>query len=111
MFQSGDIYRVSLDPTLGHEQAGWRPVLVFSPVTFNKAAGIPLILPITSRGSFAGLRGFTIALPPDLRTVGSVLCHQPRALDIEARGGSYVETAPAWVVDDALERLLTLLRR
>ena len=35
--ERGDIYLVSLDPTLGHEQKGTRPVLVVSPGAFNRA--------------------------------------------------------------------------
>ncbi|MFV5407468.1 type II toxin-antitoxin system PemK/MazF family toxin [Acinetobacter towneri] len=31
----GDIYLISLDPTLGHEQQGKRPVFVISPKSFN----------------------------------------------------------------------------
>jgi len=32
----GDIYVVSLDPTAGHEQQGTRPVLIVSPLAFNR---------------------------------------------------------------------------
>jgi len=48
----GEIYLVSLDPTAGHEQRGSRPVLIVSPVEFNKATKLPVILPIT-KGSKA----------------------------------------------------------
>ena len=34
--ERGDIYLVSLDPTLGHEQQGTRPVLIVSPSSFNR---------------------------------------------------------------------------
>jgi mRNA interferase MazF len=32
----GDIIRADLNPTIGHEQAGKRPVLVLSHEVFNK---------------------------------------------------------------------------
>ena len=32
----GEIWLVSLDPTLGHEQKGRRPVLIVSPEAFNR---------------------------------------------------------------------------
>ena len=49
----GDIYMVSLDPTMGHEQQGQRPVLIVSPTAFNEATKVPVVLPITSGGEFA----------------------------------------------------------
>ncbi|MBQ9619305.1 MAG: type II toxin-antitoxin system PemK/MazF family toxin, partial [Neisseriaceae bacterium] len=42
----GDIWLVSLDPSVGHEQAGSRPVLIISPDKFNQASGLPIVLPI-----------------------------------------------------------------
>ena len=38
--ERGDIYLVSLDPTIGHEQQGKRPVLVISPGKFNRLTGV-----------------------------------------------------------------------
>ena len=38
--ERGEIWMVSLDPTLGHEQRGHRPVLLVTPGTFNRA-GVP----------------------------------------------------------------------
>jgi len=51
--ERGDIYLVSLDPSAGHEQQGKRPVLVVSPGRFNRLTGVPIVLPITTGGSFA----------------------------------------------------------
>ncbi len=48
----GDIYLVTLDPTEGREQQGYRPVLVISPQAFNEATKLPVILPITAGGEF-----------------------------------------------------------
>src|SRR5215831_413245 len=58
----GDIYLVSLDPTQGHEQQGRRPVLVVSPGAFNRLTRVPIVLPITTGGNFARVRGFTVSL-------------------------------------------------
>lgn len=35
--EKGDIVRLSFDPQSGHEQSDWRPGLVISNHTFNKA--------------------------------------------------------------------------
>jgi len=46
----GDVWSVNLDPTLGREQAGTRPALVFSVDKFNHGpADLLIVLPITSR--------------------------------------------------------------
>ena len=40
----GDIYLVSLDPTEGREQRGYRPVVVVSATAFNEATKLPVVL-------------------------------------------------------------------
>jgi mRNA interferase ChpB len=42
----GDIVFVDLDPTVGHEQRGHRPVSVISKAEFNKL-GAALVCPIS----------------------------------------------------------------
>lgn len=81
----GDIYRVSLDPTQGHDQRGHRPVLVISPAVFNQATKLPVILPITSGGEYARRIGFAVPLA-GTQTTGVVRCDQPRVLDLHAQG-------------------------
>ena len=103
----GDIYLVSLEPTLGHEQRGQRPVLIVSPTAFNKASRAPVVLPITSGGEFARKIGFAVAVT-GIRTTGAVRCDQPRVLDIVARGGRRVDTLPQEILDDVLARTATL---
>lgn len=46
-FHRGDICKLSLDPTLGHEQQGLRPVLVLTPEPFNTLTGTAVVAPIT----------------------------------------------------------------
>jgi mRNA-degrading endonuclease toxin of MazEF toxin-antitoxin module len=107
--ERGDIYLVSLDPTEGHEQRGRRPVLVVSPGVFNQLTKVPIVLPITTGGNFARVRGFTVSLTDvGTRTTGLIRCDQPRALDLEARGGRRVETAPGAIIDEVLAKLAPL---
>jgi mRNA interferase ChpB len=104
--ERGDIYLVSLDPTLGHEQQGRRPVLVVSPGAFNRVTKVPVVLPITSGGNFAGNAGFAVSLMgTGLQTTGVVRCDQPRALDLVARSGRRLETIPAAIMGEVLARL------
>jgi mRNA-degrading endonuclease toxin of MazEF toxin-antitoxin module len=90
----GEIWLVSLDPASGHEQMGRRPVLIASPV----------VLPITSGGSFARTAGFAVALA-GTQTTGVVRCDQPRALDLVARGGRRLESIPGAIMDEVLAKL------
>jgi mRNA-degrading endonuclease toxin of MazEF toxin-antitoxin module len=107
--ERGDIYLVSLDPTQGHEQRGRRPVIVVSPGAFNRLTKVPIVLPITTGGNFARVRGFTVSLVDvGTRTTGVIRCDQPRALDLEARDGRRLETAPAAIIDEVLARLAPL---
>lgn len=103
----GEIWVVSLDPTKGHEQQGSRPVLIVSPDSFNKATGLPVIVPITSGGGFARRLGFAVPLD-GLKTTGIVRCDQPRVLDLKVRGGRMVEKLSEDLLDEVLARLATL---
>jgi len=50
----GDIVWANLDPTLGHEQSGKRPVLVLSENVFNDRSGTVIALALTSQKPSAG---------------------------------------------------------
>ena len=102
----GEIWLVGLDPTRGHEQRGRRPVLIVSPEAFNRVTKVPVVLPITSGGTFARTAGFAVTLEgAGTKTTGVIRCDQPRALDLRARGGKRLERAPDAIVDEALAKL------
>ena len=104
--ERGDIYLVSLDPTSGHEQRGTRPVLVVSPLAFNRLTKTPVVLPITSDGNFARTAGFAVSLMGvGTHTTGVVRCDQPRALDLAARSARKLESVPSTIVDEVLAKL------
>lgn len=50
----GEIYWADLDPTVGHEQAGRRPVLIVSRQTFNDRSGTVIAIALTSVEPKAG---------------------------------------------------------
>jgi mRNA interferase MazF len=50
----GSIYWANLDPTLGREQSGHRPVLILSHDIFNERSGTVIALAITSQEQRAG---------------------------------------------------------
>lgn len=103
----GEIYRVDLEPTKGREQRGHRPVLIVSPDVFNRATGLPVILPITNGGDFARRIQFAVPLS-GTETTGVVRCDQPRVLDLKARNGCRIEAVPTAILDEILARVVTL---
>lgn len=104
----GDIYLVSLDPSSGHEQKGFRPVLVVSPGQFNKLTKTPIVVPITTGGNFARVAGFTVELV-GTKTVGVARCDQPRVLDLVARKAKKIESISMQTMNEVLARLATLI--
>ena len=105
--ERGDIYLVTLDPTSGHEQRGTRPVLLVSPTAFNRLTKTPIVLPITTGGSFARTAGFAVPLE-GTQTVGVVRCDQPRAIDLASRRAHKIERASEAIVNEVLARLAPL---
>ncbi|CAN5404386.1 type II toxin-antitoxin system PemK/MazF family toxin [soil metagenome] len=77
----GEIWDAYLDPVIGHEQAGRRPVLIISNHAFNSlASSLCIIAPITSRS-----RGIALHVPVPkgeggLDTTSFVLCDQVRSI-------------------------------
>jgi len=103
----GEIYMVDLEPTKGREQRGHRPVLVVSPDTFNRATGLPVIVPITNGGDFARRIQFAVALS-GTKTTGVVRCDQPRVFDLKERDGRRIEAVPPAILDEVLAKAATL---
>ncbi len=50
----GDIRWANLDPTVGHEQSGERPVLILSHDVFNERSGTVIAMALTSQEQRAG---------------------------------------------------------
>lgn len=103
----GDIYLVSLDPTEGLEQKGYRPVLIVSPESFNQATKLPVVLPITTGGAFAQRIGFAVPIT-GIKTTGVIRCDQPRVLDLTARQGRKIEALPPAILDEVMARVVTI---
>ncbi|WP_082783727.1 type II toxin-antitoxin system PemK/MazF family toxin [Acetobacter malorum] len=108
----GDIYRVNLNPTQGHEQNGTRRVVVVSPDRFNIMTKTPVVLPITTgEGGTVYAQNLGFAVPAGGETTtGIIRCDQPRALAIEAREGELVDRLPDDILDDVLARVTTLFQ-
>lgn len=100
---------MDLNPTLGIEQQGQRPVLVISSDKFNQS-GLALVCPITQGGNHARFAGFAVTLMgTGSVTQGVVMSNQPRTLDLRARKGKFVEAIPPCVTDDVAARLAAII--
>jgi len=106
-FARGDIVLVNLNPTVGREQRGEaRPALVLSTGEFNALSGVAMIAPITQGADFARYAGFAVTLANSgCETQGVALVNMARSVDLVARGARKIETAPEFMVDDALARV------
>ena len=104
----GEIWLVNLNPTLGREQQGLRPVMVVSDESFNRL-GLTVICPITGGGTQSRFAGFAVSLMGSgLMTDGVVMCNQPRAVDLAARGGKRLEAAGDDVTTEVMLRVQTI---
>lgn len=109
VFDRGDVVSVPLDPTIGHEQRGTRPVLVLTTKEFNRLGDV-LVAPITQGGEYSRYAGFAVSLmDTGCKTQGVALLNKIRMLDLKARKARKIEQVPQAVLDDALSRLTALL--
>ena len=107
----GNIFLISLDPTIGSEIRGTRPVLILSNKDFNQG-GRALVAPITQGGNFERVAGWAVTLMGSgTSTQGAVVVSQCRVLDLEARAGKKLEAVPADLLDDCLAKLEAITAR
>lgn len=79
----GDIYYADLDPVIGSEQGGVRPVLIIQNDLGNRFSPTVIVLPLTSKMGKAPLRTHVPLLPPQggVRKPSIILCEQVRTLE------------------------------
>ncbi len=101
--ERGDVVWINLDPQTGHEQAGFRPVLVLSPAEKKKKVGLMLCCPITNQ-----VKGypFEVQIRDNPKVSGVILSDQVKSLDWKARGAK----KKGRISDDELSEVLNKLR-
>ena len=104
--QRGDVVWITLNPQVGHEQAGRRPALVLSPAAYNDKVGLAILCPLTNQ-----IKGypFEVLLPPGLSITGAILADQVKNLDWRARAAALICSLPRRTVAEVLQKLATLL--
>ena len=85
----GDIAWAILDPRVGHEQSGRRPVIILSRHLFTKHTGLAVICPITSK-----VKGLPFEIRVKTQSIdGAILPIHLRSIDINARELQLIEKA------------------
>lgn len=97
----GEIYWVDLNPVRGHEQAGYRPVVIISHDVFNQRSGTFIALAITSQPQRAGFPLTFELKSGDLPKQSWVKMSQIRTLSV-----SRLENKIGDVDPEELERLI-----
>lgn len=107
----GEIWEVDLNPTLGREQAGRRPVLIVSDNALNSSPrGLVVVIPIT--GTARGLPTHVPVTPPEggLTKPSVIMTEQIRSVSKDRLGRRYgvVTQATMGRVDQILRIVLGL---
>lgn len=102
--ETGDIVWINFTPQSGHEQAGKRPALVLSPVIYNKASGLCLCVPITSK-----IKGYPFEVPIMLKEPSVILSDQIKSVDYRARNMAFIQRADDFVMQEVLNNIAQLL--
>ena len=87
-FNQGDIIKFNFDPTIGHEQSGYRPAIVISHKLFNSKFGQVVVCPITSKAHPYPTR---VELSKNSITQGYIICDHIKTIDLNARKPVFVE--------------------
>lgn len=91
----GEIRWADLDPTLGHEQAGQRPVLVLSEDVFNERSGTVIAVALTSQEPRAGFPLTLESAAPGLPKRSWIKISQIRTLSTERIGRRIARSSEA----------------
>jgi mRNA interferase MazF len=100
----GDILWANLDPTLGREQSGLRPVLVLSQNVFNDRSGTVIAVALTSQQPGAGFPLTLELSDPGLPKKSWVKISQIRTLSVQRLGKKLGKATPL-ELEDIIEGL------
>ena len=102
---AGDIVRMDFDPQVGREQAKRRPALVLTDQRYNRASGLAVVCPLTSKR-----RPYPFALPITIDKVeGAVLVDQLKSMDWIGRQAKFHSTAEPALLSKVRQYVAVLL--
>lgn len=103
--EAGDIVMMDFDPQVGRQQAKRRPALVLTDQRYNRASGLTVVCPLTSKR-----KPYPFALPIVVDEVeGAVLVDQLKSLDWAGRKTTFHSKADPVLVAKVRQYLAVLL--
>ena len=95
--ERADIVWLELNPQIGHEQAGRRPVLVLSPKEYNMKTRLAMVCPITSK---AKNYPFEVKIPDGYKVEGVILANHLKSVDWKGRNAKKICSLPMQIVEE-----------
>ena len=103
--EAGDIVMMEFDPHVGREQAKRRPALVLTDQRYNRASGLAVVCPLTSKR-----KPYPFALPITVDQVeGAVLVDQLKSMDWSGRKAKFHAKAEPGLVTKVRQYISVLL--
>jgi len=103
--EAGHIVMMDFDPQVGREQAKRRPALVLTDQRYNRASGLAVVCPLTSKR-----KPYPFALPITLDGVeGAVLVDQLKSMDWAGRKAEFLSRADTGLVNKVRQYISVLL--
>jgi mRNA interferase MazF len=103
--EAGHIVVMDFDPQVGREQAKRRPALVLTDQRYNRASGLAVVCPLTSK-----CKPYPFALPITLdRVEGAVLVDQLKSMDWAGRKAEFHSKADTGLVNKVRQYISVLL--
>lgn len=103
--EAGDIVFLDFDPQVGREQAKRRPALVLTDMRYNRASGLAVVCPLTSRR-----KPYPFALPATVGEVeGAILVDQLKSLDWAGRRAEFHSRVSAGMLSKVRQYVAVLL--
>jgi len=105
--KQGQIIKIDFNPSVGHEQGGYRPAVIVSNNYGLARHNVTYICPITRTN-----KPYPTHIPLDERTVtsGVVLCEHMKSVDLSERQFSYVEDMPPDIFEKVVFAVSSLIR-
>jgi mRNA interferase MazF len=103
---AGDIVFMDFDPQVGREQAKRRPALVLTDMRYNRASGLAVVCPLTSK-----VKPYPFTLPIAVGGVeGAVLVDQLKSMDWAGRKAEFHSKAAAPMMSKVRQYIAVLLQ-
>lgn len=103
--EARDIAMMDFDPQVGREQAKRRPALVLTDQRYNRASGLAIVCPLTSKR-----KPYPFALPIVVDKIeGAVLVDQLKSVDWAGRKAEFHSKADPSLVNRVRQYIVVLL--